>query len=669
MFKPYFSNLFIITLLFFISSACTLTSQVADTASEMKQPDPTRFSSEIDKINKIRFDNSRERIVFTGSSSIRFWLDVQDRYPNHQIIQTGFGGSEMSDLLHYLDETVLRFAPSQVFIYEGDNDVSAKRSTATILANTKKVVQQIHKEFPDCEIVLISAKPSIARWNLKPQYDAINSEFKKYADAEAKISYANVWDIMLAENGEVRKDIFIQDGLHMNKEGYDLWDKIIQPMVGIPEGWQPLFNGKNFDGFEQLNGKAIYKVEDQQMVGYTTPNTPNSFMATKKKYGDFILEFEVKADNAINSGVQFRSLSMPEYNNGRVHGYQCEIESSARKWAGGIYDEARRGWLYPLTRNEKGRQAFITGDWNHYRIEAIGQDIRTWINGVQCANLVDDMTAEGLIGFQVHGIYHKSQEGTQVKWRNIKIKTTDLENSRKRTDPSVPVFSYLNNQLTDSEKRAGWKLLWDGKTSNGWRGAKSTTFPEKGWAMEDGVLKVLKSGGFESRNGGDIITEKLYSNFELSVDFKITKGANSGIKYFVDPKLLAVKGSAIGLEFQILDDKKHPDAKQGKNGNRTVGSLYDLIRAQSFTPRKSKNFKGGDQWNNARIVVNGGKVEHWLNHTKVVEYDRFSQLFLALIEKSKYENWENFGRLPEGHILLQDHGDEVSFKNIKIREF
>ena len=155
------------------------------------------------------------------------------------------------------------------------------------------------------------------------------------------------------------------------------------------------------------------------MVGYTTPNTPNSFMATKKKYGDFILEFEVKADNAINSGVQFRSLSMPDYNNGRVHGYQCEIESSARKWAGGIYDEARRGWLYPLTRNEKGRQAFITGDWNHYRIEAIGNDIRTWINGVQCANLVDDMTAEGLIGFQVHGIYHKSQEGTQVKWLSL----------------------------------------------------------------------------------------------------------------------------------------------------------------------------------------------------------------------------------------------------------
>ncbi|GEM_PF-91390 len=666
--KSNFYNLTLLIFLCLVFPACTATSQVSNTA-KTESPDATRFEAEIKKINKIRFDNNQDRIVFTGSSSIRFWLDVQERYPTHQVIQTGFGGSEMSDLLHYLEETVLRFKPAQVFIYEGDNDVNSKRPTATIMENTRKVVGKIHQKFPDCEIVLISAKPSIARWSLKPQYDAINAEFKKYAEAEAKISYANVWDIMLDEKGEVLKDIFIQDGLHMNKKGYDLWDKIIQPMVGIPEGWQPLFNGKNFDGFEQLNGEAIYKVEDQQMVGYTTPNTPNSFMATKKDYGDFILEFEVKADNAINSGVQFRSLSIPEYNKGRIHGYQCEIESSARKWAGGIYDEARRAWLYPLTRNEKGRQAFITGDWNHYRIEAIGSDIRTWINGIQCANLVDDMTAEGLIGFQVHGIYQKSQEGTQVKWRNIKIKTTDLETTRKKVDPNVPVFSYLNNQLTEAEKRAGWRLLWDGKTTNGWRGAKSASFPEKGWTMEDGVLKVQKSDGRESRNGGDIITEKLYSNFELSVDFKLTEGANSGIKYFVDPNLLKVKGSAIGLEFQILDDYGHPDAKQGKNGNRTVGSLYDLIRAQSFTPRKSKNFKGLSQWNNARIVVKGGKVEHWLNHTKVVEFDRFSQMFLALVEKSKYENWENFGRLSEGHILLQDHGDEVSFRNIKIREF
>ena len=187
--------------------------------------------------------------------------------------------------------------------------------------------------------------------------------------------------------------------------------------------------------------------------------------------------------------------------------------------------------------------------------------------------------------------------------------------------------------------------------------------------MNDGILTVLSSGGAESANGGDIVTEDTFSDFELSVDFKISEGANSGIKYFVDSELNKGEGSAIGMEFQVLDDKAHPDATQGKNGNRTVGSLYDLIRAENTASSRGKNFKGVGKWNNARIVVKGGHVEHWLNQIKVVEFDRFSQMFKALVEKSKYEKWENFGRIPEGLILLQDHGDEVSFKNIKIREF
>jgi len=219
------------------------------------------------------------------------------------------------------------------------------------------------------------------------------------------------------------------------------------------------------------------------------------------------------------------------------------------------------------------------------------------------------------------------------------------------------------NTLSEAEKSAGWKLLWDGKTAQGWRGARLDQFPAFGWKMENGILSVVESGGLESRNGGDIITEKLYGNFELSLEFKLTPGANSGIKYFVLPVQPRQTGSAIGLEYQVLDDDKHPDAKAGVGGNRTVSSLYDLI------PAGNKKAKPIGEWNHARIAVDGSRVEHWLNGVRVVEYNRHAQVFRALIQKSKYKEYPDFGQIPEGHILLQDHGNLVSFRNIKIREF
>lgn len=424
--------------------------------------------------------------------------------------------------------------------------------------------------------------------------------------------------------------------------------------------WVELFDGKTLNGFTQKGGEAEYEVRDGAIVGITKHDTPNSFLATDKMYDDFILELEYKVDPSMNSGIQIRSNSFPHYMNGRVHGYQVEIDPSDRAWSGGIYDEARRGWLNPLDGNPEAQQAFKQNEWNQYRIEAIGDTIKTWVNGVPAAHLIDDKTSSGFIALQVHSIGEDQKEGTEIMWRNIKILTDSLQ-KYSRESPIEPIVT--KNQLTIDEQKNGWKLLWDGKTTEGWRGARLDDFPDKGWVIKDGALTVLSTGGEESAAGGDIVTVGTYGDFELKVDFKLTEGANSGIKYYVDTDLNKGPGSSIGLEYQILDDARHPDAKLGNHkGSRTLASLYDLIQAD---PDKPAHPIG--EWNSAHIISKGGHVEHWLNGMKVLEYKRGSEDFRKLVSESKYAKWPNFGEAEKGHILLQDHGDRVSFKNVKIR--
>ncbi len=425
--------------------------------------------------------------------------------------------------------------------------------------------------------------------------------------------------------------------------------------------WVTLTKGNTLAGWTILGGEADYTIKDGVVTGTTVANTPNTFLATDEMYGDFILELDYLVDPKMNSGVQFRSNSFANYKNGRVHGYQMEIDPSPRAYSGGIFDEGRRKWLVTLKDNPAGQKAFKQGEWNSARIEAIGDNIRIWLNGVPTAKLIDDKTATGFIGLQVHSIYGDMTPGMEIKWRNVRILTENLDQyAREINLPSTTTL----NQLTQDEAKNDWELLFDGKTTDKWRGAKLTSFPTEGWTVTDGILSVAETGGAESAAGGDIVTVEKYGDFELTVDYRLTEGANSGIKYYVDTELNKGEGSSIGLEYQLLDDENHPDAKLGSHeGSRTLASVYDLIQAD---PTKPAGPIGS--WNTAHITSKDGQVTYYLNGVEVLSFDRFSDSFKKLIEESKYAKWKDFGQFPEGHILLQDHGDRVDFRNIKIKK-
>ena len=206
--------------------------------------------------------------------------------------------------------------------------------------------------------------------------------------------------------------------------------------------WQSLFDGKSFDGWTKMGGDATYEIKGGAIVGTTVPDTPNTFLCTEKEYGDFILELEFKVDRNLNSGVQFRSI----FKDGLVRGYQYEIDPSERAWTGGVYDEKRRGWIYDLEGNPKAQKAFRQGKWNKLRIEARNDLIKTWINGVPAATVVDYMTPNGFIALQVHAV--KNGERMQIAWRNIRIMDLGL-NGAEGDNIDINLGEWL-------DKESGW---------------------------------------------------------------------------------------------------------------------------------------------------------------------------------------------------------------------
>gem|GEM_PF-30052 len=402
--------------------------------------------------------------------------------------------------------------------------------------------------------------------------------------------------------------------------------------------WQNLFDGRTLVGWIQRGGEALYQVEDGAIVGTTVKGTPNSFLCTEKIYADFILELDFKVDPALNSGVQIRSESMESYQKGRVHGYQIEIDPSERAWSGGIYDEGRRGWLNDLTKNEPAQKAFKQGQWNHFRIVALGPSIKTWLNGVSAADLTDSLTRRGFIGLQVHST--KEAEPLQVRWRNIRLLELTTGKAAYKYEVSKPGESL--------GVRPGAEILLGRRGDlSAWRSVRADD-PALGWKFQEGVLEIVPGTG-------SIITKRQVRDFYLHLEFNINEmpGAtgqgkgNSGV--YIQRR----------YEIQILDSCGKEDYNSGD-----CGSIYRIRRCDVNACREAGQWQSydivfraarwdeqGDKTENARITV--------LHNGKLIHDD------VEIPDKTGAGQPEG---PQEGPIELQEHGNVIKFRNIWLVE-
>lgn len=195
--------------------------------------DPNRFKSQVEELvqKEHQFEPGKKLVLFTGSSSVRMWKDVAEYFPEYNVMNNGFGGSHFSDLIYYYEELILKYKPDYLFIYEGDNDIAGDKKPGKILKEAKLLVDRIQQDLPETKAVLISPKPSVARWHLRKNYQKLNRKLERLANKTDNLEYADVWNAMLDENGQVFTDVFLDDNLHMNKKGYDIWGKVIEEFL------------------------------------------------------------------------------------------------------------------------------------------------------------------------------------------------------------------------------------------------------------------------------------------------------------------------------------------------------------------------------------------------------------------------------------------------------
>lgn len=510
--------------------------------------------------------------------------------------------------------------------------------------------------------------------------------------------------------------------------------------------WENLFDGKTLNGWKQINGKAKFFIENGMIVGESVPNSPNSFLFTEKSFGNFILELDFKVDEGLNSGIQIRSKSILEYQNGRVHGYQVEIDPSQnpysgyppnfkdngqivppnaepRRWTGGIYDEGRRGWLFDLTHNEKARLAFKPNQWNHIRIEAIGDVIKTWINDVLAANLVDGMTPNGFIGLQVHAT--EEHKPMRVYFKNIRIKDLGFNNSPEENYNFLLGDWYSNNlcaQLYVKDENyfinilktlednlnpiAVLKCFYNSKDSllfegNGWKGKIFNSRLQLISSNEKYELRhiVRYSSTLNAPPPKNAIVLFDGTNLDSwgkqkAKDWLTVEGAATNWKLIPGGKIEAIPGNgSIITKKNFKDFKLHAEFRL--LGKPTNGGIYLLSRYEvnikdsygqlsgdpcaalgNVAEPEIKNIPNAAlppfQWQTLDIEFkaphfdsNGNKVQNahittYLNGIKLYEN----------IEPIKLKGAATrLGEAESGPIMLQEHGTEYQFRNIWIVEY
>ena len=322
---------------------------------------------------------------------------------------------------------------------------------------------------------------------------------------------------------------------------------LLAPQAAGEEGWKELFNGRDFEGWVQRGGNARYEARDGAIVGITVKGGPNSFLCTEREYHDFVLELEFKVHPGLNSGIQIRSQSRPGFRNGAVHGYQVEIDPSARAWSGGIYDESRRGWIGDLSDNEPARKAFRQNEWNHYRIEAVGDRIRTWVNGVPAADLRDSLTLGGFIALQVHGTGR--EEPMEIHWRDIRIR----ELGRHR-----------------------WEPLFDGRTLEGWKAG-----PAGRWTVDAETGIIRGTSPAQERRHGLLLSRESYDDFTVRLQFRVNQG-DSGFYFRSEPQ-----DSAVGIRgFQVELDTSYETGGLYETGGRAWVVKHPAGREDPLVPAR-----------------------------------------------------------------------------------